>query len=210
MATHDEMRTKILEVAIRYIEEHGESSLRLRTIAAKVGIALPTLYHYFENREALVTAAYAERYRADLSQTLDPFLAAVEVCTNRNEFIDAFENLYRNSFPKLRSGVRAHRAETIGRALHDPVLQESIVETMRETIIPGVEGLELAKSKGWIPSDLDPEAFALWNLAHISSLIVTEVLDDDSLLLRIQDLMMTAALSLLALDPLAPASDEAK
>lgn len=200
------MRANILELAIKQIEDHGESTLRLRAIAADAGIALPTLYHYFENREALVTAAYAERYRSNLAHTLDPFLAAVEECTNREEFVDAMKSLYRNSFPVQRSGVRAHRSETIGRAFHDPILRESIVKTMRETIVPGVDAMEIAQSKGWISRDLDPEAFAFWNLAHISSLIIVEILDDEAALTRFQNLMIDALMSLLSLESPVPKS----
>jgi AcrR family transcriptional regulator len=54
---------RILERAIEVIEAGGEVAIRTNVIAEECGVTAPILYRAFGNREGLVVAAQAERYR---------------------------------------------------------------------------------------------------------------------------------------------------
>ncbi|MFD0649072.1 helix-turn-helix domain-containing protein [Streptomyces malaysiensis subsp. malaysiensis] len=53
----------------RRIAEHGPHALSLRGVARSLGMTLQRLYHYFPNRDALLTISVAKAYR-DLSDAV--------------------------------------------------------------------------------------------------------------------------------------------
>ncbi|MBZ6231639.1 TetR/AcrR family transcriptional regulator [Streptomyces olivaceus] len=60
---------EILDAAEHHIALHGPAALSLRAVARSLGMTVQALYHYFPNRDALVTDLIAKAY-SDLSQAL--------------------------------------------------------------------------------------------------------------------------------------------
>jgi AcrR family transcriptional regulator len=195
------MRLQILDAAVRLIEEKGERALRLRDVAASVGIAEPTLYHYFPNRDALVVAAHAQRYRTELAVTVEPFLPAVQDCKSKEEFITILQSVFVHSFNPERAPIRATRAEVIGSAYRRESLRREVSEAMMDSLAATIEALKLAQSRGWLRNDVDPRAFAIFNLSLISGLIFPEIQSDDSLLDQWKRLAIEAATALATGEP---------
>src|ERR1035441_9375306 len=52
-------RAEILDAAWELVREHGLGGLSLRDVAAKVGMRPPSLYWYFESKEAIYDAMFA-------------------------------------------------------------------------------------------------------------------------------------------------------
>lgn len=182
MVDTPEMPQRILEATIARIEASGERSLRLREIAGAVGIAEPTLYHYFPNRESLIVAAQARRLRLSLAITIDPFLVAVRECRSRNDFLDVLLSVYRHSYQPERAIVRAVRAEIVGNSFQHESLHRHVVSAIREALAESVEALDYAKEQGWLHDHTDTAAFAMFNLSLISGLVFPEVYGDEGVL----------------------------
>ncbi|MFD8866457.1 TetR/AcrR family transcriptional regulator, partial [Streptomyces sp. NPDC059590] len=53
---------EIVEAAESYIAEHGPHALSLRGVARNLGMTVQGLYHYFPNRDALVTVLVTKAY----------------------------------------------------------------------------------------------------------------------------------------------------
>lgn len=53
-----EMRDRILEAASKLLAEEGPAALTTRRVCDAVGVTMPTLYHHFANRDALVQSVY--------------------------------------------------------------------------------------------------------------------------------------------------------
>ncbi len=66
-----DLRQRIIEAAWEQIAAEGASALALRAIARKVGITAPAIYHYFADRDALVTALIIEAYTSLGDSQLD-------------------------------------------------------------------------------------------------------------------------------------------
>ncbi|MFJ6071138.1 TetR/AcrR family transcriptional regulator [Streptomyces sp. NPDC093065] len=60
---------EIVDAAERHIAAHGPAALSLRAVARGLGMTVQALYHYFPNRDALVTALITKAY-GDLSDAL--------------------------------------------------------------------------------------------------------------------------------------------
>lgn len=63
------LNSEIKTIAWEQIAEHGAAALSLRRIARALGIAAPSIYHYFPNRDALVTALIVDAFNS-LAETL--------------------------------------------------------------------------------------------------------------------------------------------
>ena len=190
-------KTRILDAAIDLIEANGERALRMRDVAAVVGIAEPTIYHYFPDRDSLVVAAHARRYRRELSVTVDPFLPAVQTCTSKEEFVKILQSVYHHSFEPGRTSVRATRAEVVGASFRLEKLRAEVSVAMMESLSPTIEALKLAQSRGWLRTDIDPEAFAIFNLSLISSCIFPEIQNNPELLTKWQELAISTVTAFL-------------
>lgn len=176
------MRTRILDAAISQIEADGERSLRLRNIAAAVGLTEPSLYHYFPGREELIVAAQARRIRTNLNYTIDPFIEAVWKCTSREEFLQAMLSIYRHTYREERVAVRAVRAEILGNAYSREGLRIAVQEALEEAMTDVVAALDFVQQQGWIRADFDTKTFGLFNLSLISSLVIPETFGDTAVL----------------------------
>ncbi len=59
-----DLNATIKLAAWQQIRERGAAALSLRGIARQLGIAAPSIYHYYPNRDALVTALIVEAFNA--------------------------------------------------------------------------------------------------------------------------------------------------
>jgi AcrR family transcriptional regulator len=189
----DETRDRILEVAAAQIEAGGEGAIRLRDVALEAGLAEPSLYHYFRNRDALIVAAHAHRFRTNLAVTVNPVVDELRRCTSADHFAETIRGLYRLSFLPDRAAARATRMEILGNAFRRPDLREAVIAAMWESLAPAIEVIRAAQDNGWLRSDISPEVFAYWNLAHISSLSFVEIHDDDALAAEFKQVSIDAA-----------------
>jgi AcrR family transcriptional regulator len=78
-ASHDELRARLLDVAVNLLVTEGPESLTTRRIATEAGCTTTVIYTMFGNREGLAEALYLEgfeRFRRILEavpQRRDPF-----------------------------------------------------------------------------------------------------------------------------------------
>lgn len=194
------MHLKILDSAISLLDQGGEPAVRLRAVAKLVGISQPTLYHYFKDRESLIIAAHARRLKVNLAPTIDPFLAAVRSCKNREEFLDVLLGVYRHSYQPGRTAVREVRAELIGASMQRHELRESVVQEINASLADSISAIEFAKENGWIRQSIDSRAFALFNLSLISSAVYVEMQNDEALVNHWKNLTMEATTAIASND----------
>jgi AcrR family transcriptional regulator len=64
-------RREVIDAALELLAEHGYAGASLRKVAAKVGVAQPSLYHYFRTKEELVEQVLAT-YAGDMFGAIDP------------------------------------------------------------------------------------------------------------------------------------------
>jgi len=66
---------EILDAAEQHLAEHGPQALSLRAIARSLGMTVQALYHYFPNRDALLTALITKAYD-DLADAVQAAVSA--------------------------------------------------------------------------------------------------------------------------------------
>jgi AcrR family transcriptional regulator len=91
-AGHDELRSRLLDVAVNLLQSEGPDSLTMRRIAAEAGCTTTVIYTMFGNREGLAEALYLEGF-----ERTRRFMEAVPQRRNPLEYLTALGPAYRQA-----------------------------------------------------------------------------------------------------------------
>ncbi|MDR8414726.1 TetR/AcrR family transcriptional regulator [Nonomuraea sp. 3-1Str] len=91
-ASHDELRSRLLDVAVNLLVSDGPESLTMRRIASEAGCTTTVIYTMFGNREGLAEALYLEGF-----ERFRRFLDAVPQRDNPFEYLSALGPAYRQA-----------------------------------------------------------------------------------------------------------------
>lgn len=91
-ATHDELRSRLLDVAVNLLGVEGPESLTMRRIASEAGCTTTVIYTMFGNREGLAEALYLEGF-----ERFRRFLEAVPHRRDPLEYLTALGPAYRQA-----------------------------------------------------------------------------------------------------------------
>lgn len=158
----------ILDETIRVIESGGETAIRLRDLVAETGIALATIYKYFENREGLIDSAYAEMYLRTAITVFDDFVAAMEKVGSAREFADLLVMYFRLQAAPEAAARRSTRMTVLGSCATRPGLAAKVAEMNREYADRFESSLAPAQERGWIRPGFDLRTMAIWFLGALN------------------------------------------
>lgn len=108
------LRPQILTAAAELLDEHGsEEAVTLRAVARRAGIAAPSIYGHFADRQAILVAVVTEAF-TELQQQLegagssdDPVADLHAVCAAYLAFADSRPERYRAMFGGVWNAARA-------------------------------------------------------------------------------------------------------
>lgn len=174
-------RDRILEAAITAIDQGGEASLRIDSIAEAAGITKPSIYHFFGDRDGLVAAAQAERYRRSVLSGLEDAIEATLALNSRGEFeklLPVYVDIAMDPAGAMR---RAGRIQVLGSAVSRPKLTEEVVDATKRAMELTTRVVEIPIERGWIDADVDSEGIALWWISLTLGRHLFDLVDDQRL-----------------------------
>lgn len=162
MASDLGTRERLLEAAIDAIETGGEAAVRVDLVAEVAAITKPSLYHFFGDREGLIVAAQAERYRRTLSFGIEAMTEATRRCAS----VDEFRSLFRIwvsalGAPEGRERRRV-RTEVLGSSVSRPDLRELVAIEDRRVVDALAALCRIADERGWLDPAVSLEAISAW------------------------------------------------
>lgn len=168
-------RERLLEVAISMVEARGEAGIRVDEVATLAGVTKPMVYRYFVDREGLVIAVQAERYRRSLQYGLNTIIEDAHRCRSADEFADVLQRWLRSFFSPEGVVRRALRIDVLGSAASRPELR-AVVQNMNEAQAEGVASLlRFAQERAWMPLRFDPMTVGIWITGVLLSRHLTEM-----------------------------------
>lgn len=158
-------RQLLLDQARKAISERGFDGLRFADLAPAVGLSRPTLYEYFDSREALVAALlheelprWLEQTRAQLAVASDPraqvevFLRSqLEMVLDRRHGV--LSQLLAAAKPSARAGAQRHH-QALFDMLRPPLIEMGIAShnvTLAIRLVSGVLTDANQGGTGWTP-----------------------------------------------------------
>lgn len=168
-------RQRIVDAVIGIITAGGESTLRMRDVAERVGIREPSIYHFFTNREQLIEAAQAECWRRDQTAMVALFSDMIGSARTRDEFVDTVATVLRRVFAPDRWAHRSTRIAVLGSAQSRPSLAAVIAESQQQVQEALAAVVRRAQDNGWVRGDLDAGMFAAWVLGMVNGRVLVEM-----------------------------------
>ncbi|MEV4890799.1 TetR/AcrR family transcriptional regulator [Nonomuraea sp. NPDC055795] len=137
-AGQDELRSRLLDVAVALLDSDGPESLNMRRIATEAGCTTTVIYTMFGNREGLAEALYLEgfeRFRRFLDAVphrRDPFEYLTALGPAYRQACHAEPGYYSLMFERAIPGFEpSERARTLARAalnILDRVISDCIAQ----------------------------------------------------------------------------------
>ena len=174
MALHPTAQ-KILDETVRIIDEHGEAAVRIQDVLDSCDITPPSIYHFFGNREGLVSEAQVARFRRSFVENdavLDQILDSITSPTELRAALGAFFSMF---FTPERAIERRRRMASMGSAEGRPDLEARFAEVIDTYVEERSRRLEPFQQKGWIRPDLDLRAFNHWLIGVIFGRVYIEM-----------------------------------
>lgn len=151
----EQARERLLAAAEACYAERGPTRTRMSDIAARAGVNRSTVYYYFQNKEAVLVAAFI--------RTLAGIFVSVEPCWHTDEpFLDRL-------VAACLAGNEAARTSPTARLL---IRNDEALHTYHATQASDVWRTELAKAlgrriadaaeRGEVRDDIAPETLARW------------------------------------------------
>jgi AcrR family transcriptional regulator len=141
VTSQGELQYSIIATAWKQIGEYGAASLSLRAIARELGITAPSIYHYYPNRDALVTALIIDAYTSlgDSQLAADQAIPAGELRTRLiatgvayREWALAYPQRYLLIFGTPIPGYQAPMNEVIPSAARSLSALVGVIEAIRQ------------------------------------------------------------------------------
>lgn len=166
-------KQKLLDAAIRTINEKGEAGVRIEDLLQEVNVKAPTLYHHFGNREGLIVEAQAERFIQSIRVGVEETIKAFQKSSTIDDLKAVVRMVvgFRGDASRIES--RLQRLNALGAAYARPELAARIVASHEATIREISAAMRPFQQKGLIRSDIDLEMVIGWyNGALIGGLLV--------------------------------------
>jgi AcrR family transcriptional regulator len=168
------LREKILELAIKVIDESGEQAIRTNALAIEAGTTPPTLYHYFHSREGLIEEAQVERFVRSISVDIDILVTQLKKAKTKDELLRDIGELFARRDSAERALLRWRRVNAVGATFARPSLAKRIAEAHNELITRAALALTPFQRQGIIRQDIDLRAVVAWyNGAVMSKALVS-------------------------------------
>lgn len=172
-------RDRLLAAAIEVIEADGEQSVRVRDIAAAAGVTEAPLYHYFGDRDGLISEAQALRYGQGQIEVIEEFAAAAVRCRSAEEFLAVVRSSLEEVYQPARAPRRAARVNVLGSAVSRPELWERLADQQAAANAMLADVVSIAQARGFVRPDFDANMFAVWVLGMGTGRVLLE-LDPDA------------------------------
>ena len=190
-------REALLRVMVRTLDECGEPGVRLEKVLKEAKASVSSMYHHFGNLSGLIESAQIVRFRRTQQLDVEYFTEEMKLVSNVNEFRDLLKRAMDRAFHENRRIVRSQRVNAAARSYQNPQYAEQLRDLQREANHALMLALLHAQAKGFIPPHVDIETASAWWTSTTYGRYFVEILDDEALENRWNELAYNMALIVL-------------
>lgn len=151
----------IIAEAREIVEERGEAGLRVSELAERCGVAVGLLYHYFTDREAIISevrrSQFISRVRADITD-----LKSMSESGNHDQILHTIIDEFADPRNVERMSYRLSRMEVLSHASRNPELLRELQEIESELVTEMLTTIRNAKASGLVDHDVDELSLAFF------------------------------------------------
>lgn len=151
---------RILDAVSEQLELSGIAALRLRDVAERLHVSVPSLYRFFEDREAMIAAAYVRDFAAQTFRDLDELTEVFSSAESKEDYERGLRALLGDVMSEERRRSRWRKLAAMAATRHDPALTSQINAVQAEFTDQVAELFAQATARGWVTTAVSPLAFA--------------------------------------------------
>ena len=167
-------RVLLLSVAVEVLQDHGRSGFRVDEVLGRTGLTRGALYHHFRNVDDLIDSALVETYARGVQVNIDRLRDAVASATEFEQFRSGIlrATAIQESTGDLRA-IRSFRAHVMANA--HGTMGERLADEQQRLTDELVSVIESGQEKGWVRTDVDALALAVFVQSYSLGAIVDDV-----------------------------------
>lgn len=168
-------RQRIVEAAVRAIDEGGEAAVRISTVAREAGVTQGMISYYFGGREGLIQEAQMLRFSSVVNDDIKALEKKARETTDVQDLREFLALVTRQIVTIDRASARATRLMAIGAALPRPDLLDVIADA-QSTLVDELEKVILiGQARDLVRKDRDPRALAVFIMSYNTGLVVADI-----------------------------------
>jgi len=169
------VRDRIIAAALRSVDEGGEASVRVSSVAREAGVTQGMISYYFGGREGLIREVQRIRYTRSVTDDTEFLDHVMRSVTSVEQLRLVLAELTRSVVSGHRASNRAVRIMTLGAASSRPELADVLAESQTALVDAVEEIIRIGQARNLVRTDLDARAIAVFVQAYSMGLIVADL-----------------------------------
>ena len=168
-------RERLLLTTVELMDTENPEKVGVEMVLEKSGISKGSLYHHFEDFPALIEAALVYRFHRVVDSSIALIANTVATATTREEFFADMEKVTAITHSREMTAIRFERARALGHAGSSPRFKEALGVEQQRLTLAFADLVREAQNQGWVTTDIDPMATAVFIQAYTIGKLIDEV-----------------------------------
>ncbi|MGI9136184.1 MAG: TetR/AcrR family transcriptional regulator [Candidatus Nanopelagicales bacterium] len=168
-------RERLLLTTVELMDSENPEKVGVEMVLEKSGISKGSLYHHFEDFPSLIEAALVYRFHHVVDSSIALIANTVATATTREEFFTDMEKVTAITHSREMTAIRFERARALGHAGTSERFKEALGVEQQRLTHAFADLVREAQSQGWVTSDIDPMAAAVFIQAYTIGKLIDEV-----------------------------------
>lgn len=171
-------RQRLLDITVELIGEVGLEGVDITELLERAELTTGALYHHFRDVPHLLEEAMAVRFPLGVRESLDMIRDGLKAATTLEDFQAFMRTLNEVSQAPANKARRMERAHYLALAFSSESLRAHIAQQQADMTAELTDVLIDVQERGWLRSDLDPKAVAVFIQAYTLGRIIDDITDD--------------------------------
>jgi AcrR family transcriptional regulator len=168
-------RERLLLTTVELMDTENPEKVGVEMVLEKSGISKGSLYHHFEDFPSLLEAALVYRFHRVVDSSVALIANTVATATTREEFFADMEKVTAITHSREMTAIRFERARALGHAGSSPRFKEALGVEQQRLTLAFADLVREAQNQGWVTTDIDPMATAVFIQAYTIGKLIDEV-----------------------------------
>ncbi|MFM5905302.1 MAG: TetR/AcrR family transcriptional regulator [Micrococcales bacterium] len=165
----------LIDTVQSLLETQNPSEITSEQVLARARISSGSLYHHFADFHDLIEQVLCIEYEQFTERTIDLLLMTNEQATNIKNWAEGVVEARRISHGQVYERNRALRVWAVAYATSSERMKKRLGDAQDRLNAKFVKFIEDAQSAGWVKSELDPLALAVFIQAYTFGSVIDDV-----------------------------------
>jgi AcrR family transcriptional regulator len=157
--------------------EHPDK-VHVDQVLAVSGISKGSLYHHFDDFSELIESALIYRFSINVDRNIDAITNLVTSVNNREDFFNGLGHITAMTQGAELAAIRFERARALGIAGNSDRFRAKLGAEQQRVTDALADLFREAQAKGWMNTQFDPQAAAVFIQAYTLGKVVDDVTPD--------------------------------